>query len=60
MPKKWPSSTIDVAQAMPPAAFQSANFHHFMCTMPAIQAPKMRRPGSQRAKNTVMPPRRAK
>ena len=41
---------------MPPAAFQRKNTRHGMCTMPAIQAPKMRRPKIQRATKTVLPP----
>ena len=45
---------------MPPAAFQKKKTRHGMCTMPAIQAPKMRSPKIQRAKKTVLPPCRAK
>ena len=56
----YPAVTAAVAQVMPPAAFQMKNVRHGMCVMPAIQAPKMRRPAVHRARNTVLPPWLAK
>ena len=47
-------------QVMPPAAFQRKNTRQGMCTMPAIQAPKIRNPKIQRAMKTVLPPCLAK
>ena len=52
-------SGTDVAQAIPPAAFQNRNFHHFIRPRPATHAAVKRRMAMKRPKKTVFPPWRA-